>query len=100
MWSSLYANNMKNSTTVDSHGLMCILMVFILLFIIDIIFIIYTFHCLIECVHNNVISVPVAILLGLLVFTPGAGFFVAISVIVYHSVYCKHRDTTPKFEFY
>jgi hypothetical protein len=69
-----------------------IVTIFMLLFVLDLIVLIYSIYCLLSC------NLPwyMVILLLVLIFCPAVGFFAQIGIIVYHSMKCKKA----KFEFF
>ncbi len=84
----------------SSSAMPAVLGIVALLVVIDIILFIYSIYCLFDCVHNNALSSPMAILLGILLFAPGLGFIDAVGIVIYHSIYCKKRPVGAQFKFY
>ena len=88
-----------------SHDVAVILAIVTLLLIIDITLMIWAFYCLVDCYDQKLITLPVALILGLLLFVPAFGIIVPIGIIIYHSVYCKKshgaiKSATPAFMFF
>lgn len=86
----------------NSYDVSVVLMIVALLLIIDITLMIWAFYCLVDCYNQQLISLPVALILGFLLFVPAFGVVVPIGIIIYHAVYCKKHAITPKagFMFY
>ena len=84
-----------------SYDVSMVITIVALLMIIDITLMIWAFYCLVDCHSQNLISLPMALILGFLLFVPAFGFIVPIGIIIYHSVYCKKHAiaATPKTEF-
>ena len=82
----------KKMTPQQARGF---LLIFVLLLIIDLALLVYTLYCLFECKLQWYINV----LLLLLLFTPGLGFVVSLSIIVYHYTNCRKAVSVPAFEF-
>ncbi len=74
-----------------SYDFSVVIAMIVLLLILDITLMIWAFYCLVDCYNNKLISLPVAVILGFLLFVPAFGIIVPIGIIVYHSVYCKHN---------
>ena len=81
----------KKMSPAEAKGF---LLAFVLFLIIDLALLIYTLYCLFECKFAWYINVLVILLL----LSPGLGFIVALSVIVYHYTTCG-KAQKPSFEF-
>lgn len=75
----------------SQHAATVVISIIVLLLIIDITLMIWAFYCLVDCYDQKLISLPLALLLGLLVFIPAFGFIVPVGIIIYHAVYCKKQ---------
>ena len=108
--SSVYLMSVKSGAqapTKDSDGKILILpapqeslknIVFtlVVMMVLDIVFLFYAIHCLVECSHSQSWPIWLTLLLFILLFTPGLGFTVALGIIVYHlAVGCSQ----PKLAF-
>lgn len=71
----------------------------VLLLIIDITLMVWAFYCLVDCHEKGLISIPMAILLGILLFVPAFGIVVPVGIIIYHAVYCKKQISAPEPSF-
>lgn len=80
----------------NSTDAMLFLTIALLLLVLDIAVMVYAFYCLIDCTRADSMNTVVAVLLGFLMFSPGAGFLVQVGVIIYHSIYCsKKKQEAP-----
>ena len=71
-----------------------ILMIFLVLFLVDMVLLIYTLYCLFSCQFEWYVT----LLLLVCVFTPGMGTFVDLGIIWYHHTHCAVRQPMS-FEF-
>jgi hypothetical protein len=76
---------------VDKTELASVLMFILLVLIIDIIVIIYAIYCIVDCTNKGLIPVWLAIVMGILIFTPGFGMMVSLGSIIFHFVSCGKK---------
>jgi len=89
MLSSAYLLSVKSQPpTMDKHAIDniagAIVLTTVVLIVIDLIFLIYAIHCLVQCSQSQKWPVWVTVFLFILLFTPALGFAVCIGIIVYH----------------
>ena len=56
----------------------------VVMMVLDIVFIFYAIHCLVECSHAQSWPIWLTLLMFILLFVPGLGFSVSLGIIVYH----------------
>ena len=79
---------------IGKTELTSVLMFILLVLIVDIIIIIYAIYSLVDCTNKGLIPVWLAIVLGILIFTPGIGMLVALGSIIFHLVSCGKKTIT------
>lgn len=84
MLSTYYAMSGSNQQAAS-----VVIMLVVLLLIIDITLMVWAFYCLVDCVNQGLISIPLAVILGILLFVPAFGIIVPVGIIIYHSLNCK-----------
>ena len=86
MLSTFYAMSCSNNQRYDVS---IVIMLVVLLLIIDITLMVWAFYCLVDCVNQGLISIPLAVILGMLLFVPAFGIVVPVGIIIYHALNCK-----------
>lgn len=79
----------KMDKLTADHDIKDVLTMILVLLLIDIIISLYAIYCLSICVRNGKMPIWLAIILGILIFTPGLGFIISIGIIAYHFAMCK-----------
>lgn len=89
MLSSLQLSRMDKLTA--DHDIKDVITMILVLFLIDIIVSLYAIYCMSICVRRGKIPVWLAIVLGILIFSPGLGFMISIGIIAYHFAMCGNK---------
>lgn len=100
MFSTFQLSKLDNSQASASE-IRTALIIILLLLIIDIVIIVYAIYCLSDCAKKNKIPTWLAIVLGLLIFSPGFGSLLALCIIVFHVVSCgKATTVATRYDFF
>lgn len=85
-------NKTQGGAGVTAHDIAVIIMMILFLLILDIMLIVYAIYCLSDCAKKGKMPIWLAIVLGIMLFSPGVGSFVAIGAIIYHLTVCDKND--------
>lgn len=85
----------------DKKNLRNVVLIFFALLIIDLVILVYSMHCILECSQIKKWPMMLTILLMIMIFIPTIGFLVSLGIIIYYHMACKKVSQPQKsFQFY
>ena len=85
----------------DKKNLRNVVLIFFALLIIDLVILVYSMHCILECSQIKKWPMMLTILLMIMIFIPTIGFLSSIGIIIYYHMACKKDAQMQKsFQFY